>query len=46
MLRDVAKQADEVPEVIPHQLGPEDTVVGRALLDGPLEIAVVGGSAP
>ena len=42
----VAKQADEVAEVAPHQLRPEDAVGRRARLHRPLEIAVVRGPAP
>ena len=43
---DVAQEADEVPEVAPHQLGAEDAVGGGAGLEGPLQVAVVGGAAP
>ena len=43
---DVAQQADEVAEVAPHQLRAEDAVGGGAGLEGPLEVAVVGGAAP
>jgi hypothetical protein len=44
--QDVAEEADEVAKVAPHQLGPEDPVVGRARGEGPLEVAVVGRAAP
>ena len=44
--RDVAQEADEVTEVAPHQLGAKDAVAGGAGLEGPLQVAVVGGATP
>ena len=39
-------EADELAEVAPHQLCAEDPVRRRPGLEGPLEVAVVGGAAP
>jgi hypothetical protein len=36
----------EVPEIAPHQLRPEYPVGRGARLEGPFQVAVVGGAAP